>query len=283
MGGRGFVGGRWGRVGGALPMLGLLVVACRGEPNWEEIARLEGPGGAPIPLDDQGREIPTFESRREGGKGEGDPLRREYGVLIYADGRRLRHGADRAWWPDGTPKHEYHYVHDVLTGVWMQWYEDGSPKVERHYREGRATGRWRTWHGPGVPASDRWLMGRDDARWTTFWHEGGGVASQGPALDGVRTGRWSHWYTSGELGASGHYLGNQREGEWFSLWKDGSLRERGTYLAGERIGDWVSHPKGKVPFQLPMNCLAEPIPIDRVGEAQGHLETLGVEGTLERP
>ena len=144
--------------------------------------------------------------------------------IVEPDGRVVKHGLEREWYPDGTPKSERSFDHGNGTGQWRTWYQGGAVSYE--YRFG----------APDEPTTMRFL------------HEDGSLQAEGPAIGGVKTGAWTYWHANGVVKSRGDYESGRREGAW-SFWReDGSLAARGSMHLDARIGEWE---------------LAEPSPVAR--------------------
>lgn len=135
------------------------------------------------------------------------------------DGRSVKHGLERRWYPGGELRSERYFDEGEPTGRWKSWWEDGSLRSDY------------TFH----PLAEPTVM--------TFWHPGGRRSAQGLARRGTREGRWTHWYESGSVREEGTYLLGVKDGEWTYYWEDGSLRSRGRYAGGARVGQWQHGPR----------------------------------------
>jgi len=135
------------------------------------------------------------------------------------DGRSVKHGVERRWYPNGALRSERYFDEGEPTGRWKSWWEDGSLRSDY------------TFH----PLAEPTLM--------TFWHANGRRSAQGMARRGTREDEWTQWYENGVVREHGTYLLGVKDGEWTYYWEDGSLRSRGRYANGERVGNWEHGPR----------------------------------------
>lgn len=133
-------------------------------------------------------------------------------VAVEPDGRTVKDGLQRTWYPDGSPRSERRFAAGEPAGVWRSWYQNGVLEQEYEFSDEPTTMR--------------------------YYHPDGALSAEGPARRGVREGEWSYWYPSGVLRQRGGYLGGLREGEWTLFYENGGLRSRGPYRADERVGTW---------------------------------------------
>ncbi len=158
-------------------------------------------------------ELPTLEHRIRR-RGDTRIKLSEWDELVFPDGRRLRHGAERSFHVDGGLKHECHYTRGEPSGLTRSWFANGQLRSRHDYD---ASG---------------------DAAVMEFWHESGAPAGCGPAVDGLREGAWTFWHRNGQVSAEGTYLLNRREGHWKVYYQDGSLEASGRYAQAQRVGVW---------------------------------------------
>ena len=168
---------------------------------------------ARIPTDPSLRGDPVAQTKRVTGP-DGETTVLERRVLSYPDGRVERHGAEREWFPDGTPKSERSYDHERPTGVWRSWYESGAKRAEIDF-------------GNGV-----------DLAPMRFWHPNGSLAGEGMGIAGIKEGPWDYWNEDGSRNRSGSYVASLREGVWSFWHANGGKRAEGSYTKGERSGEW---------------------------------------------
>jgi hypothetical protein len=130
--------------------------------------------------------------------------REEWCARRSADGRAIRHGPYRAWYPDGRLKIEGEFVEGEKSGRWTfwhgngLWYGRGQKKEEGEYRHGREQGSWTRWYSLG-PKRDEggYQAGVRQGRWA-FWHELGQKDREGEYRDGREAGVWLRWTKQGE-------------------------------------------------------------------------------------
>jgi hypothetical protein len=146
--------------------------------------------------------------------------RQESTYRVFAGGRKVLHGPERAWYQDGV----------------LRW--------EREYRDGEPCGRWASYYEDGTMQSESWPDVADATpRTTTWWHRNGKISSQGPTVRGARQGPWNSWYEDGTHASEGSYAGNLRDGPWTFWHPDGRVAERGAFSAGVKVGTWERDPK----------------------------------------
>lgn len=143
-------------------------------------------------------------------------LERSWSVRYEADGRAVREGLERLWWPDGTLRAERRWRAGEPEGLWRSWYRNGQLEAEHL-------------HGP-QPAPQ------------TFFHVEGGVRAMGLARSGVKEGDWSHFRASGALEKQGRYEGGAKVGVWTLYHPNLGLAARGRYEADRRVGEWRTWP-----------------------------------------
>ena len=145
---------------------------------------------------------------------------KEWEVLVYPDGRKVKHGKEFTWHPN-----------DQL-------------QQERFFDHGEVTGRLRTWYDDGTLRSEYTFAGGDRATPMSFWHPDGSLSAEGVAVNGRRVGPWRYYHPGGALAESGPYVDGRREGEWAEYHPDGSLAARGHYARGKKVGEWGRWPEG---------------------------------------
>lgn len=197
--------------------LQLAAVSCG--PSWSDVSRA-------VALPDQPEREPVRDRQRTYYDRQATRPRSEVHVLLLPDGRHLKDGVERRWFPDGTLELERGWSAGEPAGWWRSWWPDGSPRSEYRFEPAQAT----------------------TMRW---WHPGGVLSSQGPARSGLREGSWRGWHPDGTLAFEGHYLAGRREGPWSTWHPDGSLGERGSYRADVRVGTWESYAPGERPGAAP--------------------------------
>ncbi|HIG11051.1 MAG: hypothetical protein ABGY71_00670 [bacterium] len=139
---------------------------------------------------------------------------RSWSVLVYADGRQLKHGPDLHWYATGGKLSEGRFEYGEPEGVLRRWYANGQMRSECSFQES------------------------SEAMEMKFWHENGQLSARGPALRGQRTGAWVFWWPDGNLREEGQYEAGERAGLWTLRYENGALRSRGRYSGGRRIAPW---------------------------------------------
>jgi antitoxin component YwqK of YwqJK toxin-antitoxin module len=139
---------------------------------------------------------------------------RSWSVLIYPDGRQVKHGKDLRWYPSGARLSEAEYEDGEPAGLLKRWYPNGQLQSES------------TFDGMGELTPMR------------FWHENGSSKARGQAVLGRREGYWEHWYASGTPRERGGYIDGVRAGLWTLYHPDGSVQSVGLFEEGERVGSW---------------------------------------------
>ena len=135
-----------------------------------------------------------------------------WAVLRYPDGRVIKDGQERRFYPDGAPR------------------------SRRDFRLGEPEGEWTTWYPDGALRSEYTFTGTPSAM--KFFHPSGRLSALGMARDGVRQGPWTFWFPDGALRQQGAYVAGKREGVWTLRHEGGALRSRGHFLDDERVGEW---------------------------------------------
>jgi len=143
---------------------------------------------------------------------------KEWEVLVYPDGRKLKHGTEFTWHPN-----------DQL-------------EQERFFDHGEVTGRMRTWYNDGTLRSEYTFGTSERATPMRFWHPDGSPSAAGDAINGRRVGPWRYYHPGGALAESGPYVDGRRQGEWTEFHPDGSPAARGTYVNGKKVGQWERWP-----------------------------------------
>ena len=160
----------------------------------------------------RGPKVPT-ESRAVGRDPHTGERSEDRSYLNMPDGRRLRHGQHRTWYPEGTPETLRTYDEGAPVGTWWTWWRTGALRSAYVFEPGTETRM-------------------------TWWHANGIVSSEGLARNGTRTGPWQFWYENGELKSEGDFVGGRRGGDWVLYDTDGEWTERGRFRGGKRVGEW---------------------------------------------
>lgn len=164
----------------ALALLLAWLAACA--PDFRPAARQLGRS---LPDDRE----PVRERRAVYFDAEHTRVRREWHVLILADGSTVLDGRDVQYYPDGKLEHEREYARGEATGRWRSWWPNGAQRMETTY-------------GSSEPQPMRW------------WHSNGQLSSEGFARNGVKEGPWTFWHASGVKSAEGVYTGGDRDASW---------------------------------------------------------------------
>lgn len=170
---------------------------------------------ADLPVEEPRLERLTRKDRESG------ILLRSWTVLVYSDGRSVKHGPDRHWYPSGARLSEGSFDHGEPVGDLRRWYESGQLKSESNFD----------------PAGALMPM--------RFWYENGQLSGSGLARRGHREGLWEFWYENGQAREQGGYIDGERSGRWIFYHSDGSLASRGTFDDGERVGSWQHFEPGE--------------------------------------
>jgi antitoxin component YwqK of YwqJK toxin-antitoxin module len=169
--------------------------------------------GAPPPAEPE-TILPSLSVQRTWYDEKGEVPKRETPVLVYPDGRVVKHGVE------------------------IQWYADGTKRSEREFAHDEPAGTWRTWHRNGAPASEVVLGHRTDLAPMRWWYEDGRLEGEGEGRAGVKEGAWTYWWPDGTKKSEGVYRGGIRHGPWCFWYRDGSPKAEGEYVDGVREGPW---------------------------------------------
>ena len=134
----------------------------------------------------------------------------EEGGTVDELGRKQ--GRWKAFYADGTLRHEGAYKDGLRTGPWIYYFNDQSIEQKGSYVEDEPNGEW-VWF---YPNGDIW---REESY-----------------LNGLEDGLSIEYDTEGIVLAKGEFIDGFREGEWVFI--SGDHREEGTFFEGERIGVW---------------------------------------------
>ena len=139
-------------------------------------------------------------------------LLRRWRVTTGSDGVPLLDGADEAWWPDGSRRHERRWVMGEEAGSWQSWHPNGAVRSSASFDSEPGTMR--------------------------FWHPNGALAAEGPHRAGTRVGVWTFWHEGGARQSEGSFSENRRVGAWTFWRENGGLEAAGMYAGGRRVGEW---------------------------------------------
>lgn len=122
-------------------------------------------------------------------------------------------------------------------GHWKAFYADGSLKHEGDYRDGERTGNWIYYYPDGkVEQKGRFSYDKPEDTWTWLYPDGS-TWKEEEFAGGLEDGLSVEYDSSGAIIAKGEYIEGLKEGEWF--YEVGDHREVGEYFEGERVGEWV--------------------------------------------
>ncbi len=102
-----------------------------------------------------------------------------------AEGKDLRHGTAKAWYPNGRSEYEGIYQFGKKSGVFTYWHENGQVAATGEHRDDRQDGSW------------------------VWWHENGQKMAFGKYQDGKLIGEWRWWNESGKLTKQEIYDGSE--------------------------------------------------------------------------
>jgi antitoxin component YwqK of YwqJK toxin-antitoxin module len=102
-----------------------------------------------------------------------------------ADGKDLRHGVAKAWYPNGRTEMEGIYQFGKKSGVFTYWHENGQVAATGEYRDDQPVGNW------------------------VWWHENGQKSAFGKYQDGELIGEWRWWNEAGKLTKQHIYDGSE--------------------------------------------------------------------------
>jgi antitoxin component YwqK of YwqJK toxin-antitoxin module len=101
------------------------------------------------------------------------------------EGKNLRHGVAKAWYPNGKLEQEGTYQYGKKSGTFTFWHENGQVAATGEYRDDMAEGQW------------------------VWWHENGQKSAFGRYQDGLLIGEWRWWNESGKLTKQHTYDGTE--------------------------------------------------------------------------
>lgn len=91
------------------------------------------------------------------------------------EGKNIRHGVSKVWYPNGKLESEGIYQFGKKSGTFTFWHENGQVASTGDYRDDKAEGQW------------------------VWWHENGQRSAYGRYDDGQLTGEWRWWNENGKL------------------------------------------------------------------------------------
>jgi antitoxin component YwqK of YwqJK toxin-antitoxin module len=101
------------------------------------------------------------------------------------EGKDLRHGVAKAWFPNGRIEQEGVYQFGKKSGVFTYWHENGQVAATGEYRDDQPEGNW------------------------VWWHENGQKSAFGKYEGGVLIGEWRWWNEAGKLTKQHTYDGTE--------------------------------------------------------------------------
>jgi antitoxin component YwqK of YwqJK toxin-antitoxin module len=102
-----------------------------------------------------------------------------------SEGKNLRHGVAKAWYPNGKLESEGTYQYGKKSGTFTFWHENGQVAATGDYRDDQAEGQW------------------------VWWHENGQRSAFGRYQDGLLIGEWRWWNDGGKLTKQHIYDGTE--------------------------------------------------------------------------
>jgi antitoxin component YwqK of YwqJK toxin-antitoxin module len=97
---------------------------------------------------------------------------------FVTEGKSMRHGLAKAWFPNGKLESEGAYQFGKKSGTFTFWHENGQVLATGEYRDDKAEGQWVWWHQNGQrSAYGRYENGQLIGEWR-WWNEGGKLTKQ---------------------------------------------------------------------------------------------------------
>ncbi|MDQ3046079.1 MAG: toxin-antitoxin system YwqK family antitoxin, partial [Bacteroidota bacterium] len=174
------------------------------------------------------------------------------------DGKNLKQGMWKEFYPNGIVKNEVKYSDDLMNGYYKEYSPKGSLLNTTKYINGAIQ--------TNVPE-----LAKLDVK--TSYHEGGMVKFTGTYKDGVAEGIHREFSPEGKVIAAKVYVegvltgegildtAGRQQGPWKEYHSNGELRSQGEYLNGRRIGEWVFYHANKK--------IEQKGKYDKKGKAQG--------------
>jgi len=177
------------------------------------------------------------------------------------DGKGLKQGVWKDFYPTGSVKTEKNYRDDLLHGYFKEYdnrgilvmtmlYDNGSIvksevedqpdiEIENKYDENNRL----VYSGPfrnKIPVGIHREYGADGKVINAFvYNDNGLLISEGIVDEAGRfNGKWKDMYPDGKIQAEGQYIGNRRAGLWKFYNNDGKLEQTGSYNNGRPDGLW---------------------------------------------
>jgi antitoxin component YwqK of YwqJK toxin-antitoxin module len=101
------------------------------------------------------------------------------------EGKDLRHGLAKAWYPNGKLEQEGTYQYGQKSGTFTFWHENGQIAATGEYRDNLPEGQW------------------------VWWYENGQKSAYGRYQDGLLIGEWRWWSEAGKLTKQHIYDGTE--------------------------------------------------------------------------
>ena len=102
-----------------------------------------------------------------------------------SEGKNLRHGLAKAWFPNGKLESEGTYQYGKKSGTFTFWHENGQVAATGDYRDDQPEGQW------------------------VWWHENGQRSAFGRYQEGLLMGEWRWWNDGGKLTKQHIYDGSE--------------------------------------------------------------------------
>jgi antitoxin component YwqK of YwqJK toxin-antitoxin module len=102
-----------------------------------------------------------------------------------SEGKDLKHGPSKAWYPNGRQQFDGFYQFGKRSGTFTYWHENGQVAATGEYREDRPIGIW------------------------VWWHNNGQKSAIGKYEEGALVGEWRWWAEDGRLTKQHIYDGTE--------------------------------------------------------------------------
>jgi len=104
----------------------------------------------------------------------------------YVDGRR--HGDQRAWYPDGSPREHRIYRQGRREGLHFGWWPNGARRFAARFLDGLAEGATLRWYASGQLAQESTYEAGQEAGRQRMWTPSGDLRANYVVADGRRYG-----------------------------------------------------------------------------------------------
>jgi antitoxin component YwqK of YwqJK toxin-antitoxin module len=101
------------------------------------------------------------------------------------EGKDLRHGVAKVWYPNGRIEQEGMYQFGEKSGLFTYWHENGQVAATGEFRDDQPDGTW------------------------VWWHENGQKLAYGRYEHGTLMGEWRWWNEAGKLTKQHTYDGTE--------------------------------------------------------------------------